>query len=112
MRVTTPLPLLDVTNLRSGATATLALSGGTPGALALFALSLGGAGPVPTPFGSILLTPPIAVLPLQSVGGSGSASFNLSIPLGAMGAAVFLHAGELLPAGMVRLGNARALVVQ
>lgn len=51
--------------LVAGGIAALQTSDCTPGAFVVFALSLAGSGPLPSPWGSLGLTPPIALLPLQ-----------------------------------------------
>jgi hypothetical protein len=112
VRVTTPQPVLEIGGLTAGGTATFSFGGGTPGALVVMAISLTGTGPVPTPFGSVHLSPPIGVLPLQIAGPGGGASAALAIPAWAAGIVVHAHAGELLPGGGANLSNRRTATVQ
>lgn len=73
-------PVLTVTDPVPGGQVTIKASGVTPGANVIYAYSLNGAGPVNTPFGPALLSPPINQLPPDSANGAGVATMNLTVP--------------------------------
>lgn len=109
--VTTPQPVLDITGLTAGGTATFQCTALAPGALTVFGLSVAGGGPLPSPFGTIGLTPPIELLPVVA-GASGAAAVTLSIPTAAIGIAVYAQALEWPVTGAIRLSNWRSATVQ
>jgi plastocyanin len=79
--VETPgIPVLNVTDPVPGGQVTIKATGVTPGANVIYAYSLNGAGPVNTPFGAALLSPPINQLPPDSANGAGVATMSLTVP--------------------------------
>jgi hypothetical protein len=88
-------PLLSVTNLVAGATATISVDNAAPFAQIRHGYSLVGGGPTATPFGNLLLTPPFAELPLMIADQNGHASLTATVPLGLQGWAIWLHALDL-----------------
>jgi hypothetical protein len=105
VRVTTPQPQLDIQGLNAGATATFDFREGVPGGLVVFAFSITGGGPLPTPFGPVGLTPPIETLAIRGVDPTGSATATIALPAAALGIALWAQAGELRADGSVQLSN-------
>ena len=77
----------------------------TAGNFVAIGFSLAGAGPLPTPFGTVHLTPPIGIFPVQPADPNGNVAATLPIPAWAAGYLVHSHAAELLPTGSVNLTN-------
>jgi len=88
-------PVLTVRDLRAGATATARVCGSTPGADQVVALSLTGAGPTPTPFGSVSLSPPIELLGRRAADAAGVTEIEAHVPAFAAGRPVWLQALDL-----------------
>lgn len=109
--VTSPQPRLTVQGLVAGGVATLQTADCTPGAFVVFALSLAGPGPLPSPWGPLGLTPPIALLPLQVALASGGATVGLPVPANAAGTPVFLQAADFPWNGPFRISNSIATLV-
>lgn len=104
----TPSPGLAAANFVAGQTASLTLSHCTPGGQALLAYSLVGAGPLPTPFGALGLSPPFFLLPTLPVSPGGAAQLLVPLPPAAQGLPVWLQA---LDVGGLALSNPLALVI-
>ncbi|MGH2651578.1 MAG: hypothetical protein ACRDHK_10250, partial [Actinomycetota bacterium] len=82
VEILTTNPIYSVGNLASGQTATFTVSGATPGNQIQIGVSWDGAGPVPTPFGNVNLTPPIYILADLVADATGQATFSQPIPPG------------------------------
>ncbi len=91
--------LLEVANLQAGGTATLRLYGADPTSSALFAYSLTGAGPTPTPYGDAELSAPIQSLPPVLCDANGMAEIQVSVPGSAAGVLLWAQAAELYAGG-------------
>lgn len=112
VRVTTPQPLHTITGLAAGGVATFAVRGVAPGNLVLIGLSLTGPGPLPAPFGTVALTPPVDLLSVVFAGPAGTVGRTLSIPIAAAGLRLWSQGAELLPDDTLRWSNALARTVQ
>lgn len=104
----TPGPMLWVSNLVAGQQVLVEITDATPNDQCYFAWSLNGGGPISTPFGDALITPPYTLLTLPT-DGSGYASYTSNIPAGAAGVPVWFHGVDL---GSSTLLNALAMTVQ
>ena len=87
-------PLLTVTNLTAGQTATVSGSNCTPNNVAYFVWSVAGGGPVSTPFGTGYVSPPFNVIPMPT-DANGAASFNQNVPAGTSGLNIWFHGADL-----------------
>lgn len=85
--------------LVAGQSSAISVTGATPGNTVLIGYSLSGAGPIPVPYGTLSLSPPITQLPPRVADGSGTVNIPVSIPPGLAGTTVFLHAAEILGGG-------------
>ena len=101
-------PTLQVANLAAGGVATISVTGATPNGLVRHGYSLAGGGPVGTPFGQLLLSPPYKELPRMTADGSGYASLSAPVPPGTTGVSVWLHALDL---GSLTFTNGLAEVI-
>ena len=106
-------PTLSVSGLVAGGTATLSVSGATPGRSVWFAYSLAGGGPTSIsagPCGSLTveLSNPIAVLPPVIADPSGNASIMSGVPPGTTGVSVW---GQAFDYGSCTLTNALVQVI-
>jgi hypothetical protein len=106
---TTGGPALRVLNLVAGETASLTVAGVTPLASQVIGLSLTGPGPVPTPYGSLLLSAPVVVLPPVPADASGASLQPIPVPPGTTGLPVWFHAFD---SGSLTFTGGVALVVQ
>jgi len=88
-------PVYSISGLVGGGTATLTVSGATAGGGVLIGYSLTGAGPTPTPFGMVDMSPPITQLPTLTADGAGVASMTTSVPGRASGFTVYTQAADL-----------------
>ena len=105
VRVLTTNPVCTIANLAAGQTATFAVSGAAPGNVVQIGISFDGAGPLPTPFGNVNLTPPIFVLASLVAGPAGQVTFSQPVPPGMQGVLVYTQAVELNPDGSLDLSN-------
>lgn len=103
------VPTLAASNFIAGQMATLTFSNGTPGAPALVAYSLTGAGPTVTAFGTVDLSAPFRTLPIATLDANGEASFDQMLPAGATGINVWIQGVDL---GGSLLTNGLAITVQ
>lgn len=92
-------PRVLTASATGGATGTISVSGGIPGDSLLLGYSLAGNGPLPTPYGTLALSPPYTQLSNQVFDSNGDASLTLNVPAGASGATVHLHGLELFGNG-------------
>ena len=90
-----PPPTLAVSGLVAGGTATVSVSNCTPGGLVRTAYSPYGGGPVATPYGDLLLTPPYTELPGITADGAGAGSLTATVPATASGVTVWLHGMDM-----------------
>lgn len=100
---------LCVTGAKAGATATISISeapGVTP---VVIAASFTGAGPVPSPWGQLLISPPYALFPMILTDAMGNAQIQAAIPAGTSKAQFWLQA---LDGVRQQLTNGYAGVVQ
>jgi hypothetical protein len=88
-------PVLSTSGLVGGATATISVAGATAGGSVLIGYSLTGAGPTPTPFGMVDMSPPISQLPTLTANASGDASMSTGVPGRASGFTVYMQAADL-----------------
>ncbi|HET6201181.1 MAG TPA: hypothetical protein VFI25_00100 [Planctomycetota bacterium] len=112
VRILTTNPVYTVASLAAGQTATFTVSGAAPGNPIQIGVSFDGAGPLPTPFGNVNLTPPIFVVAYLVAGPTGQATFSQSIPLGALGAQIYTQAVELNTDGTLDLSNSMVRTIQ
>lgn len=104
--VTTLQPVLQLTNLAAGRAAQVSLRG-TPGNACFVGFSFSGPGPLATPVGQLLLTPPVELLPLVVLDGAGTWSMSLPIPAGLTGVPLWSQAAMVTPGNTVHWSNAR-----
>lgn len=102
-------PLLTISDLTAGGSALLAGKHLTPGAATLVAFSLFGGGPLPTPWGEMLLTPPFVPFASLTADGLGFDSLSVPVPPTSSGAKVWLQAFDL---GAIKLSNGVAETIR
>ncbi|RMH01832.1 MAG: hypothetical protein D6702_10315 [Planctomycetota bacterium] len=90
-----PTPTLSVAGLVAGGTATISVSNCTPMGLVRHGYSVFGGGPVSTPYGDLLLSPPYHELPAIVCDGAGAGSLSAAVPAGTTGIMVWFHAFDL-----------------
>jgi len=73
-------PVLKVTDPVPAGVVTITTSGATPNGMVVVGYSMNGPGPVNTPYGPALLTPPISQLPPKQANAGGVATQNLPVP--------------------------------
>lgn len=112
VRVTTTNPIHTIANLTAASTATFRVEGVTPGNLVVVAVSLAGAGPIPTPWGNVNLSQPIFPIGIVVAGPTGAVIVPLPVPGGAQGIFVHSQAAEFLQGGGVNLSNSIVRAVQ
>lgn len=88
---TTSSVLLSANNLSGGAVATISMYHNNPGDVCLVGFSVFGGGSLPSPFGTVFLTPPFTTLPVIIANSQGVAQTTSWIPLNASGRSVWLH---------------------
>ncbi|RMH02564.1 MAG: hypothetical protein D6702_08375 [Planctomycetota bacterium] len=103
-----PGPTLAVSNLVAGGTATLSVSFCTPNGTVRLGYSLVGGGPITTPFGDLLLSPPYTELPPITCDAAGNGSLSANVPAGTSGIPVWIHAFDL---GSLTFTNGLAEVI-
>ena len=103
-----PPAILEVSNLIAGQTALVEISHATPNNLAHFAWSVYGSGPVSTPLGDAMVSPPFNLVLLQT-DANGYASMTPTIPAWTSGIPVWCHGSDY---GALALLNPLALVIQ
>lgn len=79
----------------AGGPVTISMSGLAPGQIAAIGYSTTGCGPMPSPLGLLLLSPPATLLAMIPANGSGVASLNGTIPPGLAGATLYMHGGNM-----------------
>jgi len=89
-----PTPTLEIRNLVAGQTAEIEFSECTPGGKVHFVWSGTGAGPVGTPFGNALVTPPYTTFKM-TVNDLGYANRLKDIPPGTSGMPIWCHGADL-----------------
>ena len=89
-------PTLTVSNFYASTTATLYLTAGTPGGFGCIALSLAGGGPLPSPIGNVLLSPPIFTHDCRVLSSGGDMFSPLSIPAGFAGVPAWFQGVDLM----------------
>jgi hypothetical protein len=99
---------LSVTNLVAGQAALVEVTDATPNNYSHFAWSIHGGGPISTPFGDAMITPPYHLNLLQT-DANGYASYTANIPLHAAGVTVWCHGTDV---GTQSMLNALMLVIQ
>ncbi len=101
-------PTLSVTSLVAGQATLVEVTNATPNNFSHFAWSVHGGGPISTPFGDAMITPPYhrKLLPTDSM---GYASYTANIPLHAAGVKVWCHGTDV---GTQSMLNALMLVIQ
>ncbi len=87
-------PSLNAGNVVAGQSATVSVSGATPGARVLVAASIAGQGPVAVPWGFLHVSPPFSYTVLQA-DTTGSVTGSVTIPPGLAGASLWLHGADL-----------------
>lgn len=98
-----------ILNLVGGQTATMQISGQTPGDQVLFAYSRTGAGPTWTPYGFVDMSLPIRQVGGSIVGNDGVASLDVAVPVLATGVTIYSQALNLTD---VELSNSIVMTVQ
>ena len=112
MLTTVTGPSLRVTNLISGSQASFDISAAVPGDSVILAYSLTGAGPLPSPFGTVALTPPLTLLALGQADTNGDFSASVPVPPGITGLNLWVQALELAGLGAGDVSNPLAEVIQ
>lgn len=102
-------PMLTLHNLQGGSTALLTMDSVTPGQAVLWGLSLTGAGPTLSQYGTLALSPPILPLPPTVPGVTGEAVLAIPIPPQSAGRTLWVHGFDPASGGF---SNSLALVVQ
>jgi len=105
-------PSYQINNLVAGQTASLEVQNMTPGSNVIFAYSVSGPGPTPTPFGPVAMSMPINQMPPMAIGGSGALALPVNVPAGIAGVTIYTQAAELFAGGGGLLTNALAPTVQ
>lgn len=90
-----PGPGYSIVGLVGGSTATLTVTGATPGGAVLLGYSLAGAGPTMTLFGLVDISAPITQLPTLTANASGVASMSTGVPPQATGFTLFTQGADL-----------------
>ncbi len=111
--VTTTNPVLTVTNLVAGATASMQVTNATPSGPVGYAYSLAGPGPASLPVGpcgvmTIAIAAPVTLLPQKNADAAGTALLTTSIPAGISGLKVWIQALDL---ASCRLSNGATMTV-
>ena len=83
----------------AGSPITMTMAGLNAGERGLFAYSLTGCGPTPSPIGDVLLSNPRAVLASVPANGAGVSSISAVLPTVLAGRTVYLHGGGLSGSG-------------
>lgn len=78
----------------AGSPVTLTMSGLGAGHTAVIAYSLSGCGPMSSPLGTMLLSPPAKVLVMAPANGAGVYATTKTIPSGLAGRSIYLHGGN------------------
>ena len=105
-------PIYQINNLVSGQTASLEVQNMIPGSNVVFAYSITGSGPTPTPFGNASMSMPITQMPPMPIGSSGAFALPVNVPTGIAGLTIYTQAAELYAGGGGQLTNALAPTVQ
>lgn len=84
-----PNPVLSVTTLTAGQSASYSVTGASPFATVIVGYSIAGPGPTNTSFGVVDMTPPINAFPPFSMDATGSGSWALTVPGGASGLTLY-----------------------
>jgi len=103
-----PGPALAVNNLVAGGVVTIAVSNATSMGTVRHGYSLYGGGPVTTPYGDLLLSPPYTEFPAMVADANGDASLSVPVPAGTTGVSVWFHAIDL---GSLTFTNGVAAVI-
>ena len=103
-----PSPSLSVSNLVAGSQVLVEVNDATPNNFSHFAWSVNGGGPINTPFGQAMITPPYELRILQT-DANGYASYTANIPPAAAGITVWCHGTDV---GTQSMLNALMLVIQ
>ena len=107
-----PGPIYQITNLVSGMVTTLSISQAQPNGAIIFAYSLAGPGPTPTPFGDAAMSAPISQMPPFASNAQGELDLPVLLPNGTSGLSIWTQAAELYTGGGGILSNPLALTVQ
>jgi parallel beta-helix repeat protein len=102
-------PTLAISNLVAGQTALIEASNAFVGGTVICAYSTRGGGPINTPWGTGLLTPPFTQFSPRTANAAGIASWSVAVPPGASGLDAWLQALDL---GSQTLSNGLAVTVQ
>ncbi len=114
VRVTTSPVVHRVINLMQGQMATFSVTRATPGNWVLIVLSLTGAGPLPTNWGNVNLSPPCLLFPVLIADANGNAGSSVPVPPGWAGVKVYSQAVEFgLPIlTPINITNSLAMTIQ
>jgi hypothetical protein len=105
-------PSLSIANLIAGQQATITVSSATPGNNILVGWSLTGAGPTPTPYGDVMLSPQINQLGPIAADAMGNVVLPVNLPIAFSGVPVWAQALEITGAGSGWLSNPLAVTIQ
>lgn len=105
-------PLLEISGLFAGGTATVRVSDNPAGATIFVAYSTTGAGPTTTLVGDVDLSPPLHRLGPYLADAQGLVSFPVNVPATTSGMQVWVQAVRLLGGGNGILSNGLAEVIQ
>lgn len=100
--------VLEVDGLVAGAPATVHVANATPLGQVRLGYSLIGGGPVSTPWGLLLLSPPYSELPSLHADELGHAALTVPVPAGTAGVQVWFHALDI---GSLTFTNGVAAVI-
>jgi len=101
-------PILTLANFVAGQFATMTVDNASPSGVVFFAYSLTGGGPVSFPAGTVLLSPPIQLLPPIPANAFGQAVFPVPLPPGISGIPVWIQA---LDATSMQFSNGDVVVI-
>ncbi len=88
-------PILAVPTLLAGFSSYIQVFNTTPGDKVILGLSLTGAGPTNTPYGSALLTMPIHASPKLTADSAGEVNLNWNVPNSLKGLPAWFHAANI-----------------
>ncbi len=112
VRITTSPLRHETSALVQGQAASFMVTGAVPGNGIFIVLSGTGAGPLPTRFGNLNLSPPLVFFPGLIADAQGRARANVVIPGGSAGIKLYSQAIELALPATLKLTNSLVLTIQ
>ena len=87
-------PTMTVSHPVAGQTATISISGGSPGGVLIYGVSLTGQGILPTPAGPLELAMPVALF-VRALDAQGASNDSVSVPLSLSGLPLWVQGVDL-----------------